>query len=49
LPESAHNQRTAVGALLGVGARSLGRDVRHGVRSVSTGIGGGHGAEAWIE
>ena len=48
-PESARYQRTAVGALLGVGARSLGRDVRHGFRSVSTGIGGGHCAEAWIE
>ena len=48
-PESARYQRTAVGALLGVGARSLGRDVSHGFRSVSTGIGGGHCDGAWIE
>ncbi len=30
LPEGLRQQSTAVGALLGVGARSLGRDVRHG-------------------
>ena len=47
--ERARYQGAAVGALLGVGARSLGRDVRHGFRSVSTGIGGRHCAEAWIE
>ncbi len=39
LSEGSRHQRAAVGTLLGVGARSLGRDVRHDLRSLSTGIG----------